>query len=395
MKQIRSITQARGLKDKRVLVRLDLNVPLKNGRVADDARIAASLPTIRYLIGKKAKVILLSHLGRPEGKAVRSLSLAPVAKRLGDMLERPVAHIGAYAGPRAMAAIDAMRGGDVILLENIRFSPDESGNKGQFARHLAVLGDLFVFDGFAVAHRDDASVSGIPQYLPSYAGLLLKAELDGLKKLTGRPAHPFVAIIGGAKMETKIPMMGALLPKADAMLVGGGIVNTVLKARGYDVGASLADDTVLGIARSYAKEKNIIFPIDVVVGTRTGHTGRQVRIGPNPHPICRKGEMILDIGPETIRRYAAIIKSARTILWNGAMGYFERKPFDTGTLSVARLVAARSKGKAFGVIGGGETVQSMDMTGMSDDVDMISTGGGAMLALLAGEKLLGIEALKR
>lgn len=395
MSSILSVKKITSLKEKRVLVRVDFNVAMKNGSVADDEKLKASLPTISYLIGKGAKVILVSHLGRPDGKRVESLSLAPVAKRLVKLIQAPVKHLPYYEGAQVEHAVSEMGPGEIIMLENIRFSSQEQGDKGNFARELASLADVFVLDGFAVAHRGDASVSGVARFLPSYAGLLLEKEINGLAKVTKNPISPFVAIIGGAKMETKIPVINALLPKVDALLVGGGILNTYLKGLGYGVGDSLVDKDYMADAIAYGKKRKIVWPVDVIVGKKNSLHGRHVMLETQPHQICKKGEAIFDIGPETVRLFAGYIYMAKTLVWNGAMGWFEQKPFDFGTLSVARLLAARSKGKAFGVIGGGETVQSMEMVGMTDDVDLVSTGGGAMLEFLAGKKLPGIEALKR
>jgi phosphoglycerate kinase len=392
---IRSLRSLKNLKAKRVLVRVDFNVPVSNGRVKDDARLRASLPTIQHLVRAKAKVILVTHLGRPEGKHVRAYELEPVAKRLSKLLDQPVRQLSGYSGQTVARAIEASYPGDVLMLQNIRFSPLEQGNKGALAKELAELADLFVLDGFAVAHRADASVSGIPAFLPSYAGLLLEQEIKGLTKLMKTPKHPFVALVGGAKMETKIPVLDALMKKADVLLVGGGIVNTMFAAMGYGVGDSIVDASLLKEALRYAKHRKVIVPRDVVIGRRHSAKARVVAVGKTPQQLCKKGEAIFDIGPETIRLFASHVKRAKMIVWNGAMGYFEQKPFDTGTLSVARMVASRSKGAAFGVIGGGETVQAMELSGMGEWVDLVSTGGGAMLEFLAGETLPGIAALQK
>lgn len=393
---IHSITQARNLAGKRVLVRVDFNVPLKNGKVADDARLRASLPTIQYLLDKKAKVILVSHLGRPEGKVVLSLSLQPVAKRLSELLGKQVGKLASWQGKEVKDAIKRMRGESVVMLENIRFSPDEQGNKGTLAKDLASLADIFVLDGFAVAHRGDASVAGVVKYLPSYAGLLLEKEIVGLNKIVTCPTHPFVVVLGGAKIETKIPIMKNLLAKADHVLIGGGLLNTYLAGKGYGVGDSLVDHDFIKDALKYCAHKKVVRPVDVMVGTNDGKNFRIVTIGKKPHTICGKGEGIYDCGTETVAVFEQYISKARTLVWNGAMGYFEQEPYNAGTKAVAELVAAQSKKKiCFGVIGGGETVQSVEALGLSGDIDLVSTGGGAMLEFLAGEKLPGIEALKR
>lgn len=392
---IRSIKSIRRLENKRVLVRVDFNVPIKDGVVADDSRLIASLPTIRFLKEKKAKIVLVSHLGRPEGKRNASYSLAPVAKQLGKLLQESVQFVPDLAGTSVHRAIEVLPPGGIIMLENMRFSPHEQKQTALLAAQLAALADIFVLDGFAVAHRPDASVAGVARYIPGYAGFLLKQEIDTLLQLTKKPKRPFVAIVGGAKVETKAPLIKTLLRQVDTLLLGGGIVNTYLKGAGYGVGASLVDADYLTEAVMFGRKENVILPIDVIVGRKNGHVSRHVYLQPKPHRVCEPYEAIFDIGPATIRLYSTYIKKAKTLLWNGALGYFEEKPFDVGTRSIARLVASRSKGKAFGVIGGGETIQAMEQVRMIDAIDFVSTGGGAMLELLAGKKLPGIEALRR
>ncbi|EKD67256.1 MAG: hypothetical protein ACD_48C00511G0002 [uncultured bacterium] len=397
-----SITKAKNLSGKVVLVRVDFNVPIHRKKVLDDSRLVASLPTIQYLMETGAKVVLMTHIGRPEGKIVASLKVDPVVERLSELLKRKVKKLETgnwkLSDAKKVALvkeIGKLRPGQVAMMENMRFSKDEEKDTGTLSQELAALGDIFVLDGFAVAHRASASVSGIPKYIKGYAGKLLTTEIQGLSKVLNTPKTPFVAILGGAKMETKIPVMKNLVEKADAVLIGGGIVNTYLLAKGYRVGDSLVDKEFQVDAIKYCKRKNVIIPVDVVVGTKDGKKVRVVKIKKTPHDICKKGEGIFDIGPETLRLYATHIKNAKTLVWNGAMGYFEQKPYDVATLTVARLVASRSKGKAFGVIGGGETLQAMEMVGMTADVDLVSTGGGAMLEFLAGDTLPGIYALQK
>ncbi|KKW42946.1 MAG: Phosphoglycerate kinase [Candidatus Magasanikbacteria bacterium GW2011_GWA2_56_11] len=392
---VRSIKQARRLAGKRVLLRVDFNVPLDGRRVADDTRLREALPTLQYLAKNKARIIIVTHLGRPEGRRAAEYKLDPVAKRLAELWKRKVAKLPDITGPKVERGIRALRPGQALMLENIRFSPDESGNRGTLGRELAALSDIFVQDGFAVSHRGDASVVGVARYLPSYSGLLLDREIKGLAKVVDKPVSPFVLVLGGAKMETKVPVMKNLLPRADFVLVGGGIVNTYLHALGYAVGQSLIDPGQAAEADKYVGRRKVIKPVDVVVGSRDGANYRVVKLERRPHAVCKKNEAILDIGPATIRLFAGYIKQARTLVWNGAMGYFEQKPYDVGTLSIARLVAARSKGPAFGVIGGGETVLAMDRVGMGENIDLISTGGGAMLEFLSGRELPGIAALVR
>lgn len=389
------LRRIRRLSGQRVLLRVDFNVPIIKKKVADDTRLVQALPTIKFLIKKKAKIIIVTHLGRPEGKFVEELKLDPVAKRLSELLKQKINKLSYWSGSKVEKAISRLQNGNVVLLENIRFSSEESGNKGTLAREWAVLADIFVQDGFAVCHRADASVAGVPRYLPSYAGLLLENEIKGLTHVLQKSRPPFIVVLGGVKMETKIPVIKNLLPKADNILVGGGIVNTYLHAAGYEVGDSLVDKDYGKAALAYCKKRKVVLPIDVAVCEKDGKTYRIVELHKKPHFVCGAGEKILDIGPESIKLFSSFIGRAQTIVWNGAMGYFEQKPFDAGTLSVAKLVAVRSKGKAFGVIGGGETVQAMELTGLGRYVDLVSTGGGAMLEFLAGKKLPGIEALVR
>lgn len=381
------------LEGKRVLVRVDYNVPLEKGVVVDDTRLRATLPTIEYLLKQNARIILLTHVGRPEGKKVRSLSTAPIAKALWQLLGVEVMHVPDIVGKKAINAVKTMPPGQIILLENVRFSPEEQKNTGTLAMDMAALGDLYVLDGFAVAHRASASVVGLAHHLPSYAGLLLEKEITGLSAVTQDPKSPFCAVLGGAKIETKIPVLEALIPKADIVLLGGGLVNTCLAAQGYGIGDSLVDKDFIQEAGKYAAAKNVLLPIDLVVGEPSGRQYRTIDIGDEPHALCASGEGIFDIGPKTVQLYATHIKKAQTLVWNGAMGYFEQEPYHVATYSIARLVASRSKGEAFGVIGGGETLQAMDATGMGEYVDLISTGGGAMLEFLAGKELPGIVAI--
>jgi phosphoglycerate kinase len=398
---MRSITSARNLKGKTVLVRVDFNVPIKKKKILDDSRLHASLPTIGYLIEKKAKVVIMTHVGRPKGKIVAALKVDPVVARLSELLGKQVKKL--ETGNWKMSnkkkfevvkQIDSLKPGQVAMMENTRFSPDEKKNTGTFGQDLAALADVFVLDGFAVAHRPAASVVGVASYVKSYAGKLLTQEVKGLSKVLDKPKTPFVTVLGGAKIETKIPVMKNLLKTADTILIGGGIINTYLYAKGYKIGNSLVDKDFQIQSITYCKPKKVIKPVDLLVGTFDGKNVRVVDIKKTPHEICKKNEGIYDIGPKTINLFAKYIKDAKTLVWNGAMGYFEQKPYDVGTLSIARLMASRSKGQAYGVIGGGETLQAMDMVDMADDIDLVSTGGGAMLEFLAGDTLPGISALE-
>lgn len=392
---IPSLKKARNLEGKRVLVRVDYNVPVEKKKVLDDTRLLASVTTIQYLLDRHARIILVSHLGRPLGKKKAALSLAPVSLRLSKLLGKKVTQLPDYRGEKVAHAISRMKPGSIVMLENIRFSKDEEGNAGTLSRHLSAFADVFVLDGFSVVHRADASVVGIVEYLPSFAGLQLEKEIKGLSKIMEKTDRPAVLILGGAKSETKIPVLKNFLNRADKILLGGALFNTYLYALGYEIGDSLVDQAVARDAKKYASSRKVILPIDVIVGKKDGSLYRHVRIKKSDKRICGKGEAILDIGPETIALFTSYIKEAKTIVWNGAVGYFEQSPYDTGSKAMARLVAAQAKGKAYGVIGGGETIQIMEQVGMTDYIDLVSTGGGAMLEFLSGKELPGIAALQK
>jgi len=407
---IRTLKQIKNLKDKRVLVRVDFNVPVKDEKVIDDERIRVSLPTLEYLLKQKAKVILVTHLGRPAGYngKVKSgydkkFDERPVVKKLEKLMKMKVkfvadAKIGRADDQKiyfavAKKEIDEMKAGEIVMLENMRFFPEEAKDITSLSERLAELGDIFVLDGFAVAHRFAASVLGLGKLLPSYAGFLLEKEIVGLNKVMIKPKKPLVVILGGVKMETKIPVMKNLLPKCSQMLIGGGIINTYLLAKGYKVGKSAVDKEYQKEVLKYCKSQKVIFPVDLIIGDEEGKKYRLVKLDKTKKEICKKNEAILDCGPETVRLYAKYIKNAKTIVWNGPLGFFQIKAYSNGSFSIARLVAARSQGNAFGVIGGGETLQVMKTVGMTKDIDLVSTGGGAMLEFLAGEKLPGVKAV--
>ena len=398
---MKTINKLKNLSGKIVLLRVDYNVPLKKSKILDDEKIIKSLPTIQALQAKEAKIIIVTHLGRPEGKIVPTLKVNPLALRLGELLKQRIVKLDSKNWAKSggdqmrlemLTTIDAMRPGEVAMLENIRFSKDEEGNKGTLAEELANLADIFVLDGFAVSHRADASVVGVAKYLPSYAGLLMESEVKALSKVLQRPRKPLVAIIGGIKAETKIPVIKNLLKKSNYILIGGGIVNTYLYALGFKIGSSVVDKKYAKEILQYCKNKKVIKPLDVVVGDIKGKKYWVKDLDKN-FKITDKNLAIYDIGPKTIHEFAKYIKKAKTIVWNGAMGYFEQKPYQHGTYSIARLVATRSKGTAFGVVGGGETLLSLEAVKMSEYVDHISTGGGAMLEFLSGKKLPGVKIL--
>ncbi|MDQ3692445.1 MAG: phosphoglycerate kinase [Chloroflexota bacterium] len=385
----RSIAEA-DLAGKRVLVRVDFNVPLSEGAVGDDTRIRASLPTIQYLIDHRARTILVSHLGRPRGKPDAKYRMAPVAKRLSELLGRDVATVGSVVGPEAAAAAEQLAPGEVLLLENVRFEAGEEQNDPALAKALAALADLFVNDAFGTAHRAHASTVGVARELPAYAGFLLQREVDVLSRLLDQPERPFVAILGGAKISDKLAVAGSLLKVMDTLLIGGGMANTFLLATGVDIGESLAerervDDAKQILAAARATQKDILLPVDVVIATDIKRPGRIVEVAAVP-----ASESIFDIGPATITAFEQAIAGAKTIFWNGPMGVFEQSRFAAGTRGVARAVAGAA---AYTVIGGGDSVAAVEQAGLADRIDHISTGGGASLELLEGTELPGLAAI--
>ncbi|KKQ40834.1 MAG: Phosphoglycerate kinase [Candidatus Magasanikbacteria bacterium GW2011_GWA2_37_8] len=407
---IRTIKQIKNLNNQRVLVRVDFNVPIKNGKVIDDNRIKLSVPTIEYLLKKKAKVILLTHLGRPigyDGKGKsgydNSFSLKPVVKRAGELLGRPIKFIADQKIGRpddqqiyfanAKSEIEKMKAGEIVMLENMRFFPEEAKEISRLSKKIAELGEVVVLDCFAVAHREAASVSGVTKYLPTYAGFLLEKEIVNLGKATEDPKKPLVVVLGGVKMETKIPVLKQLLSKADYILIGGGLANTYFWAKGYKVGNSVIDKGYKKEALKLFKNKKVILPVDLVVGDENGLKIEVLKID-SKFKIQNSKLSIYDIGPETIGLFAECLKHAKTIIWNGAMGYFEKHPYEYGTYAVANLVADQSSGKTFGVCGGGETVEVLKKVNLLNDIDLVSTGGGAMLEFLSGKKLPGVRAVQ-
>ncbi|MBI5221237.1 MAG: phosphoglycerate kinase [Candidatus Magasanikbacteria bacterium] len=388
--RLKSIKEAKHLFGQRVLVRVDFNVPIKSGRVGDNFKIQKSLPTIKFLLHSGARVILVSHLGRPKKKDLASqsgakkFSLLPVAKELQKLLDSKVAF-------EKLEERDDWEGKKLVLLENIRFYKGEENNDQKFAKELAGIADLFVLDGFAVAHRDAASVSGIQNYLPSYAGLLLDQEIAGLSKILEHPKHPFVVLLGGIKMETKIPVLKNLLPKADKVLLAGGIINTYLSATGNKIGCSAIDEKYKKEAKYYVENRKMVKPVDMVAGTIKGKNARVVSLDKKLN--LKKDEGVFDIGPNTVKLFSQHLKNAKTIIWNGAPGFFEQPPYNHDTYALVRYLAARSKGKAYGVCGGGETVEILRHLEVINDIDLVSTGGGAMLEFLSGKKLPGLKKL--
>ncbi len=380
------------VKGKRVLVRVDFNVPLDDGRITDDRRIREALPTITELRRRGARVILASHLGRPDGKVVEGLRLDPVARRLGELLGVPVRKLPDCVGPDVERAVAQVRDGDVVLLENLRFHPEEEANDATFARALASVAQLYVNDAFGTAHRAHASTVGVTQFLPAVAGLLMEKELTYLSQALENPRRPFVAILGGKKVSDKIGVIRNLLTKADALLIGGAMGYTFLHAQGLSVGTSLIEEDKLALARSLmedAAKRRVPFrlPDDVVAADRFAADAahRVVAVGSIP-----QGWMGLDIGPQTSAAYAAVIASAGTVMWNGPMGVFEFPAFAAGTRAVAEAMA---QSKAVTIVGGGDSAAAVQQMGLADRMTHISTGGGASLEFLEGKQLPGVAAL--
>jgi len=387
---LKHFDQAGKLYGKTVLLRVDFNVPVKGRKVIDSYKIKKSLTTIKDLSEKGAKVVVVSHLGRPV-RLDAKLSLKPVAEELSKFLQKKIPLLGISDLVKTKNLIHKLNPGSIAMLENIRFLRGEIENSTNLAEDLAGLADIFVLDGFAVAHRNAASVSGIARFLPAYTGNLLQAEVEGLDRVIKNPKKPLVAILGGIKMETKIPVLKNLLKRADYILVGGGIVNTYLWAKGNKVGSSIIDKNFKKEILEYCSKKKIILPIDVVVGPANG---KKAYVLPIKNLSLKKDVGIFDIGPQSIKLFSKYIKKAKTLVWNGAMGNFEQHPYQYGTYSMAHLLASQSKQKAFGVAGGGETIEVLQKLGVLGDVDLPSTGGGSMLEYLAGNTLPGLDALK-
>ncbi len=380
------------LPGKRVFVRADLNAPLEAGAVTDDTRLRAAAPTVQYALGRGAAVVLASHLGRPKGRPAPEYSLRPVAERLEALLAQPVPLAPDCIGPEVIERAQALKPGHLLLLENLRFHRGEEANDDAFARALAGLADCYVNDAFAAAHRAHASIAAITQFLrPAAAGLLMQQELQALTRILERPERPLMAVLGGAKVSDKLGLVEHLLARVDALLIGGGMAFTFLAALGHEVGRSLVEREQIGTAGRVldaARRRGVplVLPVDVVVADGAeSSSGRAVSIREIPASL-----MGLDIGPRTVERFADTLRSARTIVWNGPMGVFEKEPFAAGTVGVARVVAAAS---AFSVIGGGDTVAAVNVAGVTQRIGYISTAGGAFLEFLEGRPLPGVEAL--
>jgi phosphoglycerate kinase len=383
------------LTGKRVLVRVDFNVPRNKttGEITNDVRIQAGAPTIKYLSEQGAKVIVMTHMGRPKDDTDPILRLDKVAARLAEIIGQPVKKLDKTVGPEVEEAVAAMQNGDVIMLENVRFLPGETKNDPELAAELAKLGDVFVNDAFGTAHRAHCSTEGVGHILPGVMGFLMDKEISVLGKALSEAEHPFVAIVGGSKISDKIGVVQNLLEKVDVLMIGGGMANTFLKAKGYEMGTSLVEDDKTELAleiMAHAEKlgKKLLIPVDVTVATAIDAPETAQTVAADQVPADR---MALDIGPETVKIYQDAVMNAKTILWNGPMGVFEVDAFAVGTFAVAHAVA---KSPAYSIVGGGDSVASLERTGLNDEIDHISTGGGASLEFLEGKKLPGVEVLQ-
>jgi phosphoglycerate kinase len=381
--------------DKRVLVRVDFNVPIdtKTGAITDDSRIRATLPTIKYLIERNARVILISHLGRPKGKVVDELRLTPIAQRLSQILGQQVGVAVNCIGPEVEKSVETLRDGDVLLLENLRFHSDEETGSADFAKSLARLGDVFVNDAFGTSHRAHASIAGIAHYLPAVAGLLLEKEINTLGNLLENPAHPFTSLFGGAKVSDKVDMLKNIMSRVDCLLIGGSMAATFLKAKSYEIGQSLIEAGSVGTATELIEEASksgvrLILPVDVVVADELTAEAKGEVVSVESIPSDKK---IADIGPKTTESFRRELQGSKTIFWNGPVGIEEISQFAEGTKAMARLLG---KLEATTIIGGGSTAEVVNAMGLADKVSFVSTGGGASLKFLGGEELPGVITLR-
>ena len=380
-------------KGKKALVRVDFNVPLADGQITDDTRIQAALPTIQYLINEGARVILMSHLGRPKGEVNEAYRMDPVAQRLAELLNKEVSKVDDCIGPEVEEAVNNMQDGDVLVLENTRFYKEETKNDPDFAKKLASIADVFVSDAFGTVHRAHASTVGVAEHLPAVAGFLLQRELEALGDVMENPEHPFVAIMGGAKVSDEIGVIRNLMDKIDYLLVGGGIANTFIRAKGYETGKSLVEEDKLDLAKELLKEAEekgveLVLPVDVVVADDFSNDANFKAVTIDNIPA--DWESLDSGGPKTIEKYSEIIKNARTVIWNGPIGVFELDNFAKGTFAIAEAMA---ESKARTIIGGGDSAAAIKKAGLEDKMTHISTGGGASLMFFEGKPLPGVEAL--
>ncbi len=382
---------------KRVLMRVDFNVPLKDGKeITDDTRIKAALPTINYILNKDCPLILMSHLGRPKGKVKSELSLRPVAKRLGELLNRDVIMASDCIGNDVKAKAEHLKQGNILLLENLRFHPEEEANDEGFSKELASFAEFFVQDAFGTVHRAHASTAGVPKYLPSASGFLLEKEIEFLGKALSNPEKPFLAIIGGAKISTKIGVLESLINQVDGLVIGGAMSYTFLKAKGVEVGKSLIEQDKIDMAKSIMdkasrKKIDFILPLDHVVSNSTDGKGNVKETEGQAIPEDMIG---VDVGHRSIERYRELINKSKMIFWNGPLGIFETERFAKGTFEVAKLLAQATERGCTTIIGGGDSVAAINNSGLSDKISHISTGGGASLEFMEGKELPGIKALQ-
>lgn len=384
---MKSFNDLKDIEDKKIFLRLDLNVPIEGKKIKDDYKIKAVVKTINTLLKKKAAIIIATHLGKPKGKVVAELSTEPIAKYLAKELGVKIKFIPEVVGKKVEVASSKLKAKEILFIENLRFKKDELENSSVFAKKLASYADIYINDALAVSHRKQASVAAIKKYLPSYSGPLLEEELRAFDRIL-KPKKPLVTVMGGAKISTKAPLIAKLYSSSSQILLGGGLANNFLKHFKYEIGKSLYDEesvtVIKKILRGKKKTNKIILPIDVIVQEKSG------KIKSKKIKNVLKGDTIYDIGPETILYYSQFIKKAQTLVWNGPMGKFEEKEYKAGTLSIARLIASRSSGRAYGLVGGGETVSALKQSGMIEYVDFVSTAGGAMLSYLGKEEMPGL-----
>ncbi len=399
--KLRTLDDVKTLRGKRVLLRADFNVPVTRGKVSadEDWRIRKVVPTIERLSKAGARIIVAAHLGRPGGKKSTALKMDPIAKRLSSLLHQSVEKLSDCVGEEVETAVAGMKNGQVVLLENLRFRKGEEENDATFSEALARLADVYVNDAFGTCHRAAASIVGVTRYLPSYAGPLLVAEVEALEKAIDAPVHPYLVVMGGAKVSDKIGVISQMLSAADRVLLGGALIAPFFKVQSHCIGVSPCSDEDLEAARELMKHpyyKKLILPHDVVLGDPKNLNGAAhvVDLQEEPFDLCRDHEAILDIGPKTISAYAGYIRTAKMIVWNGPLGFFETPKFSHGTMAIGRLIAARSKGKTYGIAGGGETAIALHRTGLADCIDHLSTGGGAMLEFMEGKLLPGLQPLR-
>ena len=383
------------LKSKRVLIRVDFNVPLKDGKVTDATRIVAALPTINYILSQPGtSLVVMSHFGRPKGKKNPDFSMVPVGKKFEELLGRPVKVASDVIGPEVKKEVEALKPGEVLLLENCRFYPDEEANNPEFAKELASYGDIYVNDAFGTAHRAHASTEGVAHYLPAYAGFLIEKEVKFMAPLLDNPDKPFVAIIGGSKVSSKISVLESLVKTCDTIVIGGGMAYTFLKVQGHAIGKSLVEDDFLDTAKNFLaaaakKGVNVILPVDHICADNFAEDAKPVLVDSIDIPENLMG---MDIGPKTTKAIVDALASAKSVVWNGPMGVFEFAAFAKGTEAVAKALAAS---KAITVVGGGDSVAAINKFGLADKISHVSTGGGASLEFLEGKVLPGIKALEK